>query len=124
MHGNFEGQLAAVRVREQQDTKELRKVTEDRDAMVARLEKQMTHIKKLAIEEFKSSNDFQEAVELTGSKYFVEGFNFCKRQIAHHYPNLGIDIQGMGIDANLLKEEEKVEEEEEEEKEKEEQQEK
>ena len=43
-------------------------------------------------------------------------------QIAHHYPDIGIDLQGMGRNVNLFEEEE--EEEEDEEKEKEEQQEK
>ena len=74
--------------------------------MVARLDKQMAHAKKLAIEEFKSSNDFQEAVELTTSKYFGEGFNFCKRQLACHHSDLGINLEDMSIDQDLLKKEE------------------
>ena len=88
----------------------------------------MAHANKLAIEEFKFSDDFQDMVELTGSKYFSEDFNFCKRQIASHYPDLGIELQGMRIDQDLLEEEEKEEKEKEEkekrEKEMEEQQEK
>ena len=66
----------------------------------------MVHAKKLAIEEFKASDDFKEAVELTASTYFGKGFEFCKRKIARHHPNLGIDLQGMGVDAELFKEEE------------------
>ena len=71
--------------------------------------------KKSAIEKYKSSDDFQEAIEFTASKYFGEGFNFYKRQInrLHH----DLNIQDMGIDAELLEEEEKEEKEEEKEKE-------
>ena len=47
------------------------------------------------------------------SKYLGEGFDFCKRQIGHLYPNL--DIQGMGIDADMLEEEEEDKEKEKEE---------
>ena len=39
------------------------------------------------------------------SKYFGEGFDFCKRQIACHHPDIGIDLQGMGIDIEMLEEE-------------------
>ena len=39
-------------------------------------------------------------------KYFGEGFDFCKRQLAHHHPNFGIDLDNMGIDHDLLEEEE------------------
>ena len=70
----------------------------------------MPTAKKTAIEEFKSSNNFQEVVELTASKYFGKGFDFCKRQLDRHYPDLGIDLEGMGIDQYLLEEEEKKEE--------------
>ena len=59
-----------------------------------------------AIEEFKSSDDFQKAVESLDGKYFGEGFNFCKRQLAHHHPNIDINIDDMGIDHDLLEEEE------------------
>ncbi|GFS32985.1 hypothetical protein Acr_00g0025730 [Actinidia rufa] len=73
-------------------------------------EEQVALTKKIAIEEFKSSEDFQEAVEATASKYFGEGFDIYKRQIAHHNPDLGFDLEGMSIDHNLLKEEEAEEE--------------
>ena len=56
--------------REQQDIEELRKTKEDRDATMERLEKEVFElkkkevlIKKSAIEEYKSSNDFQEVVD-------------------------------------------------------------
>ena len=40
------------------------------------------------------------------SKYFCEGVDFYKRQLHRHHP----DLEGMGIDLNLIKEEEEVEE--------------
>ncbi|GFS34121.1 hypothetical protein Acr_00g0032370 [Actinidia rufa] len=49
------------------------------------------------------------------SRYFGEGFDFYKRQISRLQPDL--DIQGIGIDVDILKEEEKEEEEKEIEKE-------
>ena len=53
------------------------------------------------------------------------GFDFCKRQIDCHHPDLGIDLHDMGIDQDMLEEDEDEErkENEREEKEKEEQQE-
>ena len=44
-------------------------------------------------------------MESLAGKYFGEDFEFCKRQLAHHHPNLGIDLDNMGIDHDLLKEE-------------------
>ena len=61
------------------------------------------------IEEFKSSGDFQEAVEDASSKYFDEGFDFCKRQLRRHHLELDIDLEGMELD---LEEEEGEQEEE------------
>ena len=55
-----------------------------------------------AIAEFKSSSDFQEAVKNAGSKYFGEGFDFYKRQLVVHHPDLGIDLNAMDIDHELL----------------------
>ncbi|GFS43663.1 hypothetical protein Acr_00g0086280 [Actinidia rufa] len=100
----------------------LKKTKEDGDATVARLEAKVTELKeksamakKLAIKEYKSSDDFQETVEFMASKYFGKGFDFCKRQIGHLHPDL--DIQDMRIDTDLLEEEEDKEEEKEKEKE-------
>ena len=76
------------------------------EADVAKLEKQQAFSKKLAIEEFKSSEDFKDFVESETSKYFGEGFDFCKRQLAHHHPNLGIYLDDMDKDRELLKKEE------------------
>ncbi|GFY95628.1 hypothetical protein Acr_10g0010130 [Actinidia rufa] len=73
---------------------------------VAELKKNKVLAKEKTVEEYKSSEDFQEAMESAASKYFGEGFDFCKRQLAHHHPNLGIDLDDMGLDYDLLKEEE------------------
>ena len=73
---------------------------------VAKLRKNEALAKKKAIEEFKSSDDFMKAVESLASKYFGKGFDFYKRQLAHHHRNLGIDLDDMGIDHDLLEEEE------------------
>ncbi|GFY91667.1 hypothetical protein Acr_08g0000630 [Actinidia rufa] len=76
---------------------DLKKAKEDRDAIMGWIEKQVALAKKIVIEEFKSSDDFQEALEFTASKYFGEGFDFCKRQISRLHPDL--DILEMKIDA-------------------------
>ena len=54
------------------------------------------------IEEFKSPNDYKEAVEKTASSYFGEGFDLCKKQIGLLHPNL--DIQDLQINPNLVEE--------------------
>ncbi|GFY96815.1 hypothetical protein Acr_11g0011210 [Actinidia rufa] len=97
-----------------QAVKELKNVIEDWDATVARLEKQVALTKKTTIKEFRPFEDFHDAIESTASKYFGEGFNFCKRQIARHDLDLSIDFDDMGIDHDLLeKEEDEAEEKEE-----------
>ena len=100
----LEGQLAKARILEQQAIDELKKIKEDRDSVVGKLEKQVARTKKTAIEEFKSSDNFQDAVEFTASKYFGESFDFCKRQLSYLHPDL--DILEIKIDAQQLKEEE------------------
>ncbi|XP_057482144.1 uncharacterized protein LOC130769038 isoform X2 [Actinidia eriantha] len=103
----LEGLVTELGDREQKATEELQKM-EERDAIVARLETEMAELKKKAIAEFKASDEFQEAIEFIASRYFGEGFDFCKRQISRFHPDL--DIQSMGIDADLLEEEEEEEE--------------
>ncbi|GFS40632.1 hypothetical protein Acr_00g0069600 [Actinidia rufa] len=61
---------------------------------------------KLAIDEFKSSDDFKDAVTDFAATYFGERFKFCKRQLLHHHANLSVDLEGMEMDINLAKEEE------------------
>ena len=104
---DLEKQLAELGVREQQAIDELQKTKEDRDATMVRIEKEMVELKKKAIDEYKSSNDFQETIEFTTSKYFGKGFDFYKRKISCLHPNL--DIQDMGINVELLEEEKEEE---------------
>ena len=39
------------------------------------------------------------------SKYFGEGFDFYERQLRRHCPDLSIDLEGMGLDHDLLDDE-------------------
>ena len=57
-------------------------------------------------------SEFLEAVEDAVSKYFGKGFNLCKRQLRHHHPDLAIELEDMGLDQDLLVEEDEGEEEE------------
>ena len=102
----LEGLLAEFGEQEKKTNAELSKKNEDAvrlEAEVAELRKNETLAKKKAIKEFKSSYDFQEVVESLADKYFGEGFDFYKRQLAYHHPNLSINLDDMGIDHNLLK---------------------
>ncbi|GFS33127.1 hypothetical protein Acr_00g0026490 [Actinidia rufa] len=110
----LEGLLTEFGEQEQKATKKLKEKIE----AVARLEAEVAELKKnealtkgKAIKEYKSLNDFQEAVKSVAFKYFGEGFDFYKRQLAQHHPNLSIDLDGMGLDHDLLKEEDEEEEE-------------
>ena len=78
--------------------------------LVVELREVMTQAKKSIVEEFKSSSDFLGAVEDAASKYFGEGFDFCKRQHRRHHPELAINLEGMGLDHDLLTEEDEDEE--------------
>ncbi|GFY91349.1 hypothetical protein Acr_07g0015450 [Actinidia rufa] len=62
-------------------------------------------------EEFRSSLEFLVAVEDAASKYFGKGFNFCKQQLGQHHPALAINLEDMGLDQDLLAEEDEAEEE-------------
>ncbi|GFS38252.1 hypothetical protein Acr_00g0056490 [Actinidia rufa] len=53
------------------------------EAEVAELTSKLALAKKLAIEEFKSSDDFKDAVIDSAAMYFSEGFEFYKRQLLH-----------------------------------------
>ncbi|GFZ01509.1 hypothetical protein Acr_15g0001180 [Actinidia rufa] len=76
------------------------------EAEVAELNIKLAKAKKLAIEEFKSFDDFKEAVTDSVASYFGEGFEFCKRQLLHQHPNLGVDVASMEMDVDLAEEEE------------------
>ncbi|GFZ14276.1 hypothetical protein Acr_24g0004660 [Actinidia rufa] len=57
--------------------------------------------KELAIEDFKASGEFKAAVTDSAATYFSEGFEFCKRQLLHEFPNLGVDVANMAMDRVL-----------------------
>ncbi|GFS42832.1 hypothetical protein Acr_00g0081950 [Actinidia rufa] len=118
---DFEQQLAESRAREQQALEELAKVKGDRDsladhlgksgALVNELREALNKAKESAMEEFKSSSEFMAAVEDVASKYFGEGFDFCKVQLRRHHPDLAIDLEGTMVDQDLLAEQDEAAEE-------------
>ena len=77
------------------------------EMMIANLKDREARSKMLAIAEFKSSSDFQEAVKNAISKYFGQGFDFYERQLVVHHPNLGIDLDAIDMDHELLEKEER-----------------
>ncbi|GFZ00595.1 hypothetical protein Acr_14g0002300 [Actinidia rufa] len=118
---DFEQQLAESRAREQQALDELAKAKGDRDsladqlgksgALVNELREALNKAKESAVEEFKSSLEFMVAVEDAASKYFGEGFDFCKVQLRRHHPDLAIDLEGTVVDQDLLAEQDEATEE-------------
>ncbi|GFZ08215.1 hypothetical protein Acr_20g0000230 [Actinidia rufa] len=123
---DLEQQLAVSRAREQQANDELAKAKSDRDSLsdkfersgvlVNELREALNKFKEFAVEEFKSSSEFMVAVEDSASKYFGEGFNFCKVQLRRHHPDLAIDLEGTVVDQDLLAEQDEADEENEKEK--------
>ena len=117
--GDLERQLAKAWAREQQAGDELTKMKEEKDNLVDKLEKSgvlvvelreaVTRAKTSTMEKFKSSSDFSRTIEDATSKYFGEGFDFCKRQLRHHHLELAIDLESMGFDLDLLTEEDEDE---------------
>ena len=78
--------------------------------LVVEIREVVSRAKKLVIDEFKSSSEFLEAVEDSASKYFGEGFDFCKWQLRRHHPDLAINLEDMGLDHNLRAKEDEDEE--------------
>ncbi|GFY92743.1 hypothetical protein Acr_08g0011390 [Actinidia rufa] len=74
------------------------------EAEMAELTGKLTRAKKLAIEEFKSSDNFKDAVTDFAATYFGEDFEFCKRQLLYHHPNLGVNLASMEMDTDLAEE--------------------
>ncbi|GFZ19054.1 hypothetical protein Acr_27g0007930 [Actinidia rufa] len=118
---DLDQQLAESRAREQQANDELAKAKSDRDllsdqcgrsgVLVNELREALNKSKDSAVEEFKSSSEFMVAVEDAASKYFGEGFNFCKVQLRRHHPDLAIDLEGTVVDQDLLTELDEADEE-------------
>ncbi|GFZ08897.1 hypothetical protein Acr_20g0007050 [Actinidia rufa] len=80
------------------------------EAEVAELTSKLAKAKELAIEEFKSSEDFKVEVTDSAATYFSEGFEFCKRQLLHQFPNLGVDVANLEMDPGFAEEEEETKE--------------
>ncbi|GFZ12349.1 hypothetical protein Acr_23g0007340 [Actinidia rufa] len=93
-----------------------KKLTEDADAkdeVIAKLEARVSDLEKSQsltqgriIAAFIESDDFLEAVRGSASSYFGDGFDFCKRQLANQYPDLGVDLEDVEMDHELLAKEE------------------
>ncbi|GFY95327.1 hypothetical protein Acr_10g0007120 [Actinidia rufa] len=87
-------------------------------AVQSRLEGLMADLgerEKKAAEELKEKFDAvvrleEEVAELKKNEVLAKKKDFdYKRQLAHHHPNLGIDLDNMGLDHDLLEEEEEEE---------------
>ncbi|GFZ09060.1 hypothetical protein Acr_20g0008680 [Actinidia rufa] len=93
-----------------------KKLIEDpdaRDKVIAKLEARISELEKSQsltqgriIAAFKESDDFLEAVRGSASSYFGDGFDFCKRQLANQYLDLGVDLEDVEMDHELLAKEE------------------
>ncbi|GFZ15862.1 hypothetical protein Acr_25g0002710 [Actinidia rufa] len=76
--------------------------------LVVELREALNKAKESAIKEFKSSLEFLVAIEDSTSKYFGEGFEFCKVQLRRHHPDFAIDLGGTVLDQNLLAEQDEA----------------
>ncbi|GFZ06624.1 hypothetical protein Acr_18g0007940 [Actinidia rufa] len=76
------------------------------EARISELEKSQSLTQGRIIAAFKESDDFLEAVRGSASSYFGDGFDFCKRQLAHQYPDLGVDLEDVEMDHEFLAKEE------------------
>ncbi|GFY91593.1 hypothetical protein Acr_07g0017890 [Actinidia rufa] len=84
---------------------------DDLKATVAELTNKLAKAKELAIEDFKASGEFKAAVtDSAAATYFSEGFEVCKRQLLHQFPNLGVDVANMAMDPSFAEEEEAMKE--------------
>ncbi|GFZ18369.1 hypothetical protein Acr_27g0001080 [Actinidia rufa] len=100
-----EGRAASM---ETEANDELAKMKSDRDSLadkvkrsgtlVVEMREALSKAKESAVEEFKSSSEFMVAIEDSASKYFGEGFDFCKVQLCRHHPDLAIDLEGTMVD--------------------------
>ncbi|GFY87075.1 hypothetical protein Acr_05g0007140 [Actinidia rufa] len=72
---------------------------------VAKLKKNKVLAKKKAMEEYKSSEDSKRLWNLWPLNTLVRA-SISNRKLAHHHPNLSIDLDNMGLDHDLPEEEE------------------
>ncbi|GFY94435.1 hypothetical protein Acr_09g0008810 [Actinidia rufa] len=105
----LEGALAEEKAK----GKKLAQDADARDKVIARLEARISELERSQsltqgriIAAFKESDDFLEAVRGSASSYFGDGFDFCKRQLAHQYPDLGVDLEDVEMNHELLAKEE------------------
>ncbi|GFS28932.1 hypothetical protein Acr_00g0004710 [Actinidia rufa] len=82
------------------------KVISKLEARISNLEKSQSLTQGRIIAAFKESDDFLEAVRGSVSSYFGDGFDFCKRQLVKQYPDLGVDLEDVEMDQELLAKEE------------------
>ncbi|GFZ06483.1 hypothetical protein Acr_18g0006530 [Actinidia rufa] len=102
----MEGALAE----EQAKGKKLAEDADARNKVIAKLKARISELEKSQsltqgriIAAFKQSDDFLEAVRGSASSYFGDGFDFCKRQLAHQYPDLGVDdLEDVEMDHEFL----------------------
>ncbi|GFZ07005.1 hypothetical protein Acr_18g0011750 [Actinidia rufa] len=109
-----------------QENDELAKTKSDRDSLADKVERSgvlvvelreaLSKAKEFVVEEFKSSSEFVVAIEDSASKYFGEGFDFCKVQLRQHHPDLAIDLERAMVKQDLLAEQDEAAEEKEKEK--------
>ncbi|GFS36965.1 hypothetical protein Acr_00g0048950 [Actinidia rufa] len=110
---NWAIELAGALAEEKAKGKKLAQDADAKDKVIARLEARISELERSQsitqgriIAAFKESNDFLEAVRGSASSYFGDGFDFCKRQLAHQYPELGVDLEDVEMDHELLAKEE------------------
>ncbi|GFS37211.1 hypothetical protein Acr_00g0050670 [Actinidia rufa] len=101
-----ENQLAEL---SEEGSKPGTEVDDLKDTM-AELTNKLAKAKELAIEDFKASGEFKAPVTDSVATYFSEGFEFCKRQLLHQFPNLGVDVANMAMDPSFAEEEEAMKE--------------
>ncbi|XP_057509130.1 uncharacterized protein LOC130791815 [Actinidia eriantha] len=106
-------ELESALTEEKAKVKKLAEDAETKDKEVARLEARISELERnqslsrgKIIAAFRESDDFLEAVRGSASSYFGEGFDFCKRQLAHQYPDLGVDLEDVEMDQDLIAQEE------------------
>ncbi|GFS36972.1 hypothetical protein Acr_00g0049020 [Actinidia rufa] len=76
---------------------------DDLKTTVAELTDKLAKAKELAIENFKASEEFKAAITDSAATYFGDGFEFCKRQLLHQFPNLGADVANMVMDPSFCR---------------------
>ncbi|GFY97564.1 hypothetical protein Acr_12g0001050 [Actinidia rufa] len=114
-----QGQTASL---EDEAADELAKVKGEQDALSDILDKSAVLVgklrdmvgpqsKELTVKEFKYSSEYDVAIKNAVSKYFGKGFDFYKRQLRRHHPDLDGDPEGMGFDHDILAEEDENEDE-------------